>query len=699
MYTNKKSFLEEIIRLKGEIQKQLKAFDPHPHNKQFFDFISQRIIKSGKAVKFTIDIPSTKAILIIKEDNVYYPILFYADNIFGQKNTEYYNIYITFFGITYKLNCHDIAGVILYTDNNLQEYIYWKTLADRIFTDILPYLSLIYTSKTIIPHTDIYINLHQYIQEYKHSCNKISNKKNILYDEYHNHMKVLQKILGIISVLFSSYALTFHLMDEYVQYEYINLIDHNFTEYIQNNKTSMYVIQRHNIFNFKEPIINDNDVIENTVLNRSIHLTYMQNKLIFNYVTHCHNLLADLEYDKYMSILPKYHYLSDMTTINDNDTNYIDDLQRVLRILDILNSITKEFIADYVITKPNNPIFVQQENNLQTYTNKHDVNKILYVLINNNYMNHQNNYYYFNFDGPDKATSVLNYNAYVNERNTYQPLDITTNDLRQIEENYKGTSPLFSRDLNKALQEFTTDSIPISSSDILTRIKNTMIYKDYTMRDIYDKETIYIFHGTNKPIHKDNEKIVYLASFLSCTFNIYIAIDYAFRNFQTRQLPTAEGVIYVCKVSKNVKYVNLNDGLYQILLLPGAKITIDYEMILWTDLKYIFCTVHNNEDRYYTSRLYNSIIGTSLGGDVADVSHIKSTSAYSVKSKTKKEHLYNVKNLREPYKSYYNDGINTFVEISNEGYCISAEKFKVIHARITQSASSFKGGKKNKKCT
>ena len=72
-----------------------------------------------------------------------------------------------------------------------------------------------------------------------------------------------------------------------------------------------------------------------------------------------------------------------------------------------------------------------------------------------------------------------------------------------------------------------------------------MQYVNLTLKSSYNKDDIYIFHGTQGLMHTSGQKEFMILSFLSCSFNIYISIDYskALLSFSNRK-----GIIYVFKV-------------------------------------------------------------------------------------------------------------------------------------------------------
>jgi hypothetical protein len=97
--------------------------------------------------------------------------------------------------------------------------------------------------------------------------------------------------------------------------------------------------------------------------------------------------------------------------------------------------------------------------------------------------------------------------------------------------------------------------------NISNRIKNIL---NYFTKDIEKKyKSTFIYHGTENAIHTFNEKKMYTTSFFSTTFNLNIGFFYSKLKF-----------IYIFELSENIKFINLNDNLYQIIFSPGTEIEI-----------------------------------------------------------------------------------------------------------------------------
>ena len=301
------------------------------------------------------------------------------------------------------------------------------------------------------------------IQQYRDSCEKLRSKNVIEFTEYLSHMQILIAILQSIYEYFKNndQSIAFNLFDRKTLDNVIAHIQPGFNIHKINN------INRGEIFDDRKAVKTIDNVLKNTFLDRAINLKFYNDiipKIMFNH-RHTHNILDDIyEYHKYISILPKFHCI-DSTALDKTNK------ETILKILSQLNEITRDIPDTYTIKGINKDIYIKlfQDILSSSYTNAHDINKLLCVIINNNCNEKkgiQDYYYYFDYDGPAPATSVLNAVLYVKYLHLYQPLHITSTVLSSINDNYKGYAPLFSKIVNEGLQNHILNGVKLSENTI-----------------------------------------------------------------------------------------------------------------------------------------------------------------------------------------------------------------------------------------
>ena len=443
------------------------------------------------------------------------------------------------------------------------------------------------------------------VEDYHQSCLILAAKRNLyMYmPEYQEHIKKLLRILDAIYKhyikTYTSAVISFNLLDEQSKENIISFVDKKFV-------TEKPYMLKELTFDDTRPVRTLDDVVTNTYLKRVLNFLFSSGNgngnIKFNY-TNLHNKYdSNFEYQKYMSVLPKYHCLNFAQKLKKND------IQELLQMLQELDEFTKPFPKRYTIYGMFKPI----HNNLSLQISKYidnifDKNKLLFVIINNNFHKKpsaDDYYYYFEHDGPAPASSFIGAENYIKFLSLYQPLDIRTDVLQNIETYYKGVSPLFSKVVNEALQNHILNGIKLNENTT-RKLENVMQYVSALPRRKYDREVIYVFHGTQNLMHAKGQTEMNLISFLSCSFNIYISIDYAINNFAV-QKKYKKGIIYVFEIDKDVNYINFNDSLFQILLLPGTKIIIRTEFNVGS-LKYILCHVSNNNNMQFGTQLLEDI--------------------------------------------------------------------------------------------
>ena len=446
-----------------------------------------------------------------------------------------------------------------------------------------------------------------YIEEYRQSCMKLAPKSEITFQEYTEHM---QKLVKIIFELYdkvsnkTSDEISFNLFDENILQKYKANVDNLFTHKKQ------YAITKPIIYNSIYSITSLDGVLSNTYLSKAVKFTLLRkffNGGVHKYIRFNNNYEHtetdnNYEYHRYMSLLPKYHCLNNMPS---KASKSISD--QLLALLEQLNTFTKDFKTDYNIIGNNKPEYHAMLQRINNYSDDDANNKLLCVLYNNNHYKKptiSDYYYYFKYDGPVVATSVMSAYNYVLTKHSYQPLTLSALTILYIEVSYKGTTPLFSRVVNEAIQNHLLNDTILNDATI-NKISKTMGYINAPNTPGYNKEDIYIFHGTQNLMHSSRQTEINLLSFLSCSLNIYISINYATSNL-TGNNRKKKGIIYIFKVSKDIKFVNFNDGLYQILLLPGTKIIIKNEINIGNIL-YVLCHVENNDNINFARKVLQNM--------------------------------------------------------------------------------------------
>jgi hypothetical protein len=119
----------------------------------------------------------------------------------------------------------------------------------------------------------------------------------------------------------------------------------------------------------------------------------------------------------------------------------------------------------------------------------------------------------------------------------------------------------------------------------------------------YKLNKIYLYHGTRKRLEtivgKDND--IEVLGFLSTSFNVQIASRYCGLNSHY------SGIIYIIEVDDTKTYINLNDQLQQILILPFSRIKIIMEFNVG-EVLVILCKLIKTPSNEQNNKLYNKIL-------------------------------------------------------------------------------------------
>ena len=353
-------------------------------------------------------------------------------------------------------------------------------------------------------------------------------------------------------------------------------------------------------------------LLYSTIIHRCIRLSFEGNKILFNDEPgrkYSEDLLDNLEYIKYMSILPYYISLKErcedilplFANIDSIDIKKlkhakdIKNIEDIFRKINVLHSYSQE---EYTISY-NNKKYGKQFNDIKGYSDEDTIMTILYTIINNNNSINKDYYYWFKYNSPLPAITILDTETFIYGIHTFQPLKLSETRLSDIMINYIGSTYPYSKIVNNSLQNYIANGI-VMEKRAYKRVRNLLkFYNDSEYNIQNNKKTIYVFHGTYRDFSSDYNKDVVLTSFLSCTFDIHVALKYAYENLKN------SGVVYILEVKDDIKYVNFNDEYYQIILAPGLRITITNVLFIG-GVKYNFCKVYNT-DKEYVNILYNNI--------------------------------------------------------------------------------------------
>jgi hypothetical protein len=417
-------------------------------------------------------------------------------------------------------------------------------------------------------------------------------------------------------------------------------------------------------------------LLYSTIIHRCIRLSFVGGKILFNSEPerkYSEDALDDLEYTKYMSILPYYISLKErcediiplfanIDILDKKQMKHIDNIKNIEDIFRKINLLHKNYLPEEYTISYNNKKYEKDFNNIKGYSDDDTLRTILYTIINNNYNNIINNdyYYWFPYNSPLPAITILDTDTFIYGIHTFQPLKLTETRISDIIENYVGKYP-YSIIVNSSLQNYIANGV-VMEKRAYKRVRNLLkFYNDSEYNIQNNKKTIYVFHGTYREFSSDYNKDVVLTSFLSCTFDISVAIKYAYENVKN------SGVVYILEVKDDIKYVNFNDEYYQIILAPGLKITVTNELVIG-GIKYNFCKV-SNTDKEYVDILYNNIF--EGGNGRLKLYNIKKYKIYSDKDKypqTSNILLNSISNPSDPNYTYICLGNQVNNDITNNTY-------------------------------
>ena len=391
--------------------------------------------------------------------------------------------------------------------------------------------------------------------EYAKSCKKISKRKSIYIDVYKRHMK---KLLLLLHFLHQIYRITFKKnMPQINMFDMKSIKKHNAEteKYIYNSAFGTPIERRSNtsVINteYLLPIANNNygeedtkyivrfsdsktvsrkyslddkqsggkytqfneKLLYSTIIHRCIRLSFVGNKIIFNDEPerkYSEDSLDNLEYIKYMSILPFYISLKErcediiplfanIDIIDKKRMKHIDDIKNIEDIFRKINLLHNHYLHEEYTISYNNKKYNKHFNNIKGYSDNDTLRTILYTIINNNYNNVINNdyYYWFPYNSPLPAMTILDTETFIYGIHTFQPLKLTETRISDIIENYVGKYP-YSIIVNSSLQNYITNGI-VMEKRAYKRVRTLLKFyneSEYNMQN--NKKTIYVFHGTKE---------------------------------------------------------------------------------------------------------------------------------------------------------------------------------------------------------
>jgi hypothetical protein len=179
-----------------------------------------------------------------------------------------------------------------------------------------------------------------------------------------------------------------------------------------------------------------------------------------------------------------------------------------------------------------------------------------------------------------------------------------------VEKAYKNyyTHP-FSKSLNETIYKVISEESTIVDTKMMKRIDETIgIYKDMDKAETYTNKKIYLYHGTNTKLHNMDGKLydIELLGFLSTTLNVYAASFYSEAALMKSRDGGPYGYIYIIEVDDEQKYINLNDNLYQFILLPHSIIRILYTFD-YMGIKIILCRLIKTPTKEKNNELYKKL--------------------------------------------------------------------------------------------
>jgi hypothetical protein len=432
-----------------------------------------------------------------------------------------------------------------------------------------------------------------YFKDYITSCKQIEKKQSIVFDTLCKHIKIILNLLHVSNKSTIALYDDKFLEDSRIAGQYYT---HLFsTKIVENKLPESYS----NLYNYVDIVSNRNDYdIENKT---TLMCNYIFNRIyVFSYTN---NTIKFCPYDKaHLSInaldnvstiiknsskcVPKYfaHTYQDSTEIN-NKLNYITAF---------LTEFASDIVSNMEIIEPDSAVKINELEYKIPNIKQNECYDLAPILYHNPLFNE------FKINtpiiGPFNGTvniSTVNLFKYLFRLIDFQTYNIDRGKIQEIESNYKnnGRYP-FSKNLNLELSNLIFDHNFILTDAIKQRLTTILTNMQASPKQLDYSKSLFLFHGTSNKLNSD-----LLTSFLSTTFNIDIAVRYSYKN--------ANPHIYIFRInSNNIKYINFNDGLQQVLLLPGTKI-IEQCILKYHNYTFIVCDLEMVDKTYLSNTLNN----------------------------------------------------------------------------------------------
>jgi hypothetical protein len=429
--------------------------------------------------------------------------------------------------------------------------------------------------ENLLNQTNLNIDI-KLFKDFIKSCKLIENNPTIPYENIvENHFNCIINLLSKIKT--TNYIVCYD--NKFVE-DLKLLATKNINCVIDKNKIIIPPKKTLDIYNYTDiyatiinPYTYQLSILINSIFSRILMLNYNGSKY-----TICPSRFSNnLDIKTYNKRIPtKFaHNFNDKNEIN-NKFNYITAFLNCFsqEITDNIVVEHKESIDNFIKIAGYHPNLTERE-----------CEDLTTVIFNNSTLNillKKTNILTTNFDGTvcqstlDKITYLYDLLKY------YQPYNIPLNTMFNIANNYKnyGIQP-FSRELNIELSNLLKDPKIELTQPIKKRLMEVFQFnKDINIEINYNKG-LFVFHGTSGKLNSN-----VITSFLSTSLNINVAIKYSHNN------PNPH--IYIFKIKNidktNAKYINFDDQLKQILLLPGTQI-IEHNCFDYFNIKFIFCDV------------------------------------------------------------------------------------------------------------
>ena len=507
------------------------------------------------------------------------------------------------------------------------------------------YISNVINSIIIVIYTK-YLHLPYYYDELYLNNSSQLDLKIYMYDETFSKYyetrgivpyEVLNKILyGANKTIYQKHDLT-----KNVDHTNINLEPKTIEHYHLNTLLNRQHVFEAFKYDHNGGVKYDNHMIQYNKLNTSYYTRLNFRHYIFpnslEYAKDTFDMLS-INYNITNGTLPKTIFLATKDKIIGTKIPFLElstIINDRLRKLPIITGIAKEATIknDYYEAIIKEMGDISYGNNETEYGDDDMIRKnILYSLnaqtpkyIENNMNRHKQDIYYnYEYTGTfplfswiplnhKKLDSDTNQNYCYPMSTKWQPFEIDPVVLNLLELDYKnhGIAP-YSTYLNETIYKVITDEYTSVKSLVhanriqamTTRIINTIgVYKDKKRKSNYKNKKIYLYHGTKNRLHSigGKEKEIEILGFLSTSLSVYIASYYsgvAINNV---------GLIYIIEVDDTQSYINLNDILNQILILPLSRIKIIKEFNVGA-LRIILCRLFRTPIPKQNNLLYNKLL-------------------------------------------------------------------------------------------